>query len=88
MTTALGSYATGTLTVTLSAIGGCFVPRLAMPDWLRTVGMASPHAWALDGFQDIMVLGYGLAEVLPRAGVLCGFAVAFFVVGAWRFRFE
>jgi ABC-2 type transport system permease protein len=79
---------TSLLLLTLSAIGGCFVPRVVMPDWLRSVGMASPHAWALDGFQDILVRGYGLVEVLPRAGVLFGFALAFFVVGSWRFRFE
>jgi ABC-2 type transport system permease protein len=76
------------LLLSLSAVGGCFVPRLLMPEWLRTVGLVSPHAWALDGFQDILVRGYGLAEVLPRAGGLFAFAAAFFVVGVWRFRFE
>ncbi len=76
------------LLLTLSAIGGCFVPRFVMPGWLRTLGSFSPHAWALDGFQDVLVRGYGLAEVLPRAGVLFAFAAAFFVVGVWRFRFE
>ena len=79
---------TSLLLLTLSAVGGCFVPRLLMPEWLRTFGLISPHAWALDGFQDILVRGYGLAEVLPRAGGLFAFAAAFFVVGLWRFRFE
>jgi hypothetical protein len=26
--------------------------------------------------------------VLPKAGVLLGFAAAFFFVGVWRFRYE
>ncbi|MBN1769964.1 MAG: ABC transporter permease, partial [Deltaproteobacteria bacterium] len=28
------------LVLTMSAIGGCFVPRVVMPDWLRTAGLA------------------------------------------------
>ncbi|MBI5502589.1 MAG: ABC transporter permease [Deltaproteobacteria bacterium] len=76
------------LLLALSAVGGCFVPRVIMPDWLRTVGLASPHAWALDGFQDILVRGQGVVDVLPRAGALLAFAAVFFLVGVWRFRFE
>ncbi len=29
-----------------------------------------------------------LLEVLPKVGVLAAFAVAFFGIGVWRFRFE
>lgn len=76
------------LLLTMSAVGGCFVPRVVMPDWLQHAGLASPHAWALDGLQDILMRGYGLVEVLPRAGALLGFAVLFFGLGMWRFRFE
>ncbi len=76
------------LLLTLSALGGCFVPRFTMPDWLKTVGLITPHAWALDAYQDLLVRGYGLLEVLPKIGALAAFASAFFVVGVWRFRFE
>lgn len=76
------------LLLTLSALGGCFVPRFIMPDWLQTIGLVTPHAWALDAYQDLLVRGYGLLEVLPKVGVLAAFAVAFFGIGVWRFRFE
>jgi ABC-2 type transport system permease protein len=76
------------LLLTVSALGGCFVPRFTMPEWLRTAGLITPHAWALDAFQDLFVRGYGLAEVLPKVGVLGLFALAFFAIGVWRFRFE
>ena len=76
------------LLLTLSALGGCFVPRFTMPDWLRTVGLITPHAWALDAYQDLLVRGYGLLEVLPKVGTLVAFAFVFFTIGVWRFRFE
>jgi ABC-2 type transport system permease protein len=76
------------LLLSLSALGGCFVPRFVMPSWLRMVGLVTPHAWALDAYQDLLVRGYNLLEVLPKVGVLGAFAVVFFAIGVWRFRFE
>jgi len=76
------------LLLSLSALGGCFVPRFVMPDWMWTIGLVTPHAWALDAYQDLLVRGYGLLEVLPKVGALAAFAGAFFGIGVWRFRFE
>ncbi len=76
------------LLLTLSALGGCFVPRFIMPGWLRTIGLVTPHAWALDAYQDLLVRGYGLMEVLPKVGALAVFALVFFGIGVWRFRFD
>ncbi len=76
------------LLLSLSALGGCFIPRFVMPQWLRMVGLITPHAWALDAYQDLLVRGYNFWEVLPKVGVLGAFAVIFFGIGVWRFRFE
>ncbi|SNB72364.1 ABC transporter permease [Thermoflexus hugenholtzii] len=76
------------LLLTMSALGGCFVPRFVMPDWLQTLGLLTPHAWALDAYQDLLVRGYGLQEVWPKVGALTAFAAAFFGLGVWRFRFD
>ena len=76
------------LLLTLSALGGCFIPRFTMPDWLKTVGLITPHAWALDAYQDLLVRGYGLVDVLPKVGMLAAFALIFFAIGVWRFKFE
>ena len=37
----------GTLLI-LGMIGGAMVPRFVMPQVLQTVGLVTPHAWALD----------------------------------------
>jgi ABC-2 type transport system permease protein len=76
------------LLLTMSALGGCFVPRFIMPDWLKTIGLITPHAWALDAYQDLLVRGYGLLEVLPKVSGLTVFAIIFFAIGVWRFHFE
>ncbi|MFN3706184.1 MAG: ABC transporter permease [Thermoflexales bacterium] len=38
------------LLLTMSALGGCFVPRFLMPEWLRTLGLLTPQAWALEAY--------------------------------------
>jgi len=74
--------------LTLSALGGSFVPRFVMPESLQLAGLVTPHAWAIDAYQDILVRSAGLVDVLPEVGALTAFAVAFFAVGALRFRFS
>jgi len=76
------------LTLTMSALGGCLMPTYIMPGFLQTLSRFIPHAWAMQGFQDVLVRGYGLAGVLPEVGVLMGFAAVFFLIGVWRFRFD
>lgn len=76
------------IVVLMAAVGGAFVPTFIMPDFMQTVAKIVPHAWALQGYQDIMVRGYGLSEVVPEVGALLIFAAAFFSLALWRFRFD
>jgi len=52
------------------------------------VGHAMPTAWAVDGFQNIILRGQGLAGVLLPAAVVAAYAAGFFALAVWRFRFE
>ena len=79
---------TSLLTLTMSALGGCLMPASIMPSFLQTLSRFTPHAWAMQGFQDVLVRGYGLVGILPEAGALLGFATIFFLIGVWRFRFD
>ncbi len=76
------------LLLAMSMLGGSFVPRWVMPPAMQTVGLLTPHAWAIDAYQMLMVQGLGLGDILPQVGALAVFALVFFAVGAWRFRFE
>ena len=72
------------LTILMAAVGGALFPGIRVP----IVEYASPHYWAIRGFQDIVARGQGVVDVLPEAGVLFGLAAAFFLIGARRLRFE
>jgi ABC-2 type transport system permease protein len=70
------------------ALAGAFIPQFAMGDFLNTVGKVTPHYWAISALSDIIVRGQNLTGVTTQIGVLALFAVLFFVIGAWRFRFD
>src|SRR5690606_6345391 len=73
----------------LGLVGGAMVPRLIMPAFMQKLGLATPHAWALEGYYDVLVRsGTSLVDVLPEIGAVLGFAVVFATIGALRFRFE
>jgi len=76
------------LVVTMAALGGVMVPRYIMPDFMQTVGLITPHAWALTAYQDVLVRGYDVARILPEVAALMGFAVVFFGVALWRFKWD
>lgn len=68
-----------------SAISGNFVPRFGFPDWLKTLGLITPNAWALEGFTKLG-LGGGLSDVGAEIGALAAMAVVLFAVGVIGFR--
>lgn len=72
----------------MALLGGCWWPSELFPDVLLTVNKVLPTSWVMEGLNGLMLQGFGLTEVLPLAGVLLGFAVVFFLVGVWRYRFE
>lgn len=76
------------LALTLAAIGGMMVPTFAMPPFMQQLAKISPHYWALQGYQDVIVRGLGWQAVLPETGVLLAFAATFYAFAVWKFRFE
>ena len=76
------------LGMTMGLLGGCMWPLELFPPAIRTAVHVLPTTWAMQGLTDITMRGLGLRAVLPEATVLLGFALAFFVIGVRRFRFE
>lgn len=76
------------LGMVMALLGGCWYPIELFPQAVRATVNILPTTWAMQAMLDLVLRGQGLEAVLPEAGVLLGFAVVFFVVGVWRFRFE
>jgi len=72
----------------LTALAGAWFPLDVTGQVFKTIGHLTPGAWAMDGFQNIVLRGLGLASVLVPAIVLLGFAGVFFGLAVWRFKFE
>ena len=71
-----------------TALGGAWFPLEGSSDTFYTLGHFTPLAWAMDGFQNIILRGGGLESVLLPAGILGLYAILFFVLAVWRFKFE
>ena len=72
----------------MSMLGGCWYPLELFPAVMQNIARILPTTWAMQGLLDLLLRGAGVADILPEAGILLGFAVLFFSVGVWRFRFE
>jgi ABC-2 type transport system permease protein len=71
-----------------AALGGAWFPLEVAGEAFATVGHIMPTAWAMDGFQNIVVRGLGLASVLLPAGILLAYGLVFFGLAVWQFGFE
>ena len=69
-----------------SALGGTWFPLESSSGAFAAVGKLMPSAWAMNGFQNILIRGLGLASVWTAVGVLCAYAIGFFLIAVWRFR--
>ncbi len=68
-----------------SGLGGAWMPLEYTGAVFQTVGHASPIAWAMDGFQNIVIRGLGFSSVLVPSAILVGYALVFFALAVWRF---
>jgi len=80
-----GSLATVTALI-LAPLGGCWWPLFILPEWLQTIAKISPHAWANDGFNKLMLFGADFGAVIPEMLALVVFTVIFGTIAIWRFR--
>jgi ABC-2 type transport system permease protein len=79
----------GTLGVfMLAPLGGAWVPLEITPAAFQQIAQIFPTTWAMRGFTDVIVRGQGPEGVLLEALVLLGFAIVFFALGIWRFKYE
>jgi ABC-2 type transport system permease protein len=69
-------------------VGGAFIPAFVLGDFLNTIGKVVPHYWAIQAYNDLMVRGLGVTDILPELAILAVFVAVFFGIGLWRFKFD
>jgi ABC-2 type transport system permease protein len=75
-------------TLVMAGLGGAWMPLELTSEAFQFVGRLTPVAWAIEGFENIVVRGMALDSVLLPAGVMLAYAIALFALAAWRFKFE
>ena len=71
-----------------AAMGGAWFPLEVTGRTFAAIGHIMPTAWAMDGFQNIVMRGLGFSSVLIPVGLLLVYTALFFALAVWRFRFE
>jgi ABC-2 type transport system permease protein len=71
-----------------SGLGGAWVPLEVTGETFQTIGHLTPIAWAMDGFKNVLIRGLDVSAALLPAAALVGYAVLFFALAVWRFKFE
>jgi len=61
----------------MAAFGGCWWPIEIVGKPFRTIGMAFPTYWAMDGFHQVVFYGAKAAAILPNLLIMCGFCLLF-----------
>jgi ABC-2 type transport system permease protein len=72
----------------LAGLGGAWFSLEITGPLFSTIGHLTPTAWAMDGFQNILIRGQGFNSVLVPVGVMLAYALVFFGISVWRFKFE
>jgi ABC-type Na+ efflux pump permease subunit len=80
----------GTLLVlVLAGIGGSMMPRDLMPESMREISHITPHAWALDAYQQLLLNpDPNIGIVAGACAALIGFGTAFLALAWFLMRID
>ena len=69
-----------------SALGGTWFPLEVASGTFAAIGKVMPSAWAMTGYQNILMRGLGLQSTWMPTGILLAYALGFFLLAVWRFN--
>lgn len=72
-----------------AGISGCLVPRAWMPPTTQKISLFTPHAWALDAYNELLTKDVPqISTITQSCAMLLVFSATFFVIGLYRFRVD
>ena len=72
----------------MAMMGGCWYPIELFPQAVRAAAKVLPTTWAMQGTLDVALRGQPVSGITLEVLVLLAFALVFFVIGVWRFKYE
>ena len=82
----VSSYSTF-LVIVLAGISGCYMPRAWLPEIMQNVSLATPHAWALIAYQELLTREQPKMLIVGQCvGMLLIYGITYFAIGCRRFR--
>ena len=72
--------------LSLSALGGVFIPISQAPETLAQLSQITPHFWFMRGIDTLAASTSGLADIVPSLGILLAMGAATGAVGLARAR--
>ena len=70
----------------LAALGGAMFPIDLFSPTMQQIAHITPHAWALDGYAELVRRGGTTVDILPELGVLFAYAAVLLALAGWRLR--
>jgi ABC-2 type transport system permease protein len=74
------------LSLGLAALGGAMFPIDLFPPTMQRIAHVTPHAWALDGYAELVRRGGNTLDILPELAVLTAYAIVLLALASWRLR--
>lgn len=74
------------IVLSMSALGGSFVPSFIMPASIKTIGRFTLNHWSMKGFTDIFWRQLGFSEILVSVAVLTGIFILFSSLALFLFK--
>jgi len=70
--------------LTLSMLGGLWLPSFLLPAWVQKLALVLPTTWAVRGLEGVTWQGMAWGGALRCAAILLAFSAAFLVVAWWQ----
>jgi ABC-2 type transport system permease protein len=72
----------------MGLLSGCLYPRALMPEAMVKLSLITPHAWALNAYQDLILRHKPLGATLGNLAMVMAFGLGFFFLALKRFQYE
>jgi ABC-2 type transport system permease protein len=72
----------------LTALAGAWFPLEITGEAFSAIGHLTPTAWAMDGFQNLILRGQGLESMWLSIAVILAYSGFCFLLALWRFKYE